>query len=1153
MLLTKAFQNHFSSAIRARGATYFIESRVRTVNEDEEDYVAVVTGSKKYGVSLRFNDSFAYNSDYFDSELNCQCDCPSFSPGHPCKHIWATFLAAEKSRWQAQEDITTRTEFSAEKYPSDDDANDDDDDDDDSEFDPSAGEDHSPVDPSAGFNWEILLGEIQSRQQSPVNPRPHVAPHPDPGGVGTNVELWFAHDIQASLRHGALTLQVLRREQSPSSDAWSPLRECDLTAKTISDTSDPKERQFLLSLLGSIQDRPRPGQLAIQQNLADVILPTLVHSGRFLAFRGAALPKEQRETPIPIAPHDGAYWKFILEILPAETRPNAFELIGRLYRNEAVDGGGSGEKETGMPLCDTGVMFTPTPGRGYFLKAGTMHATETLTVSERLWIKTLNSAPPCVMTKDEIPAFLAKLSRMPQPPNLRMGPESNWRVESGIPAPYLDIEIPSYQSWDLVAYAAFEYDAKTNDGKTNDGKTIYLPDAVAESRHFDFLRRISGVRFLDKYDKPSRRGQALRFSATDLEKITETLTTAGWTVTADGRSLTRSRGFNAIVASGTDWFELSGTCSYGTTNVPLPDLLAAAKKGQSIILLPDGSSGLLPAKWLAKYAGLVKTATPDGEKLLFRRWQASLLDGLLDGLGEGFGEGFGDGSFEGLGDGRGRIEIDPAFINLRKKIRRFDGIDALDPAPGFIGKLRPYQQEGLGWIQFLREFDFGGCLADDMGLGKTIQVLAALHAHYSPAKQGKTPRRPSLVVVPKSLVHNWLIEAKRFCPELKFVDASGAKRLSYWAKQSDFDVAVTTYGFMRQDIETIAGIEFEFLILDEAQAIKNPSTLVCQAARQLNGRTRLALSGTPVENHLGELASIFEFLNPGISKCLQGSFGTQGTNAWRHLSPENLDVLARAVRPFILRRTKEQVLKDLPDKMEQTIYCDLPPKQRKAYDELRTYYRASVLGKVKKNGLAKSKIVVLEALLRLRQAACHPALIDKKSIKESSAKLDILLEQLEEIVSTGHKALVFSQFTGLLDIVRHNLEKAGIAFEYLDGKTRDRAGPVDRFQNDPEGKIPVFLISLKAGGVGLNLTAADYCFILDPWWNPTAEAQAISRAHRIGQTRKVIAHRLIARDTVEEKILELQAQKRGLAESVMNIENSTLGSMTLEDLNSLLS
>ena len=1150
MQLTKAFQHHFSSAIRARGATYFIESRVRTVYEDEEDYVTVVTGAKKYGVSLRFNDSFAYNSDYFDSELNCQCDCPSFSPGHPCKHIWATFLAAEKSRWEALEDITARTEFSAEKYPSDDeddgdgdgdDDDDNDDDDDDSEFDPSAGEDHSPVDPSAGFNWEILLGEIQSRQQSPVNPRPHVAAHPDPGVVGTNVELWFAHDIQASLRHGALNIQVMRREQSPSSDAWSPLRECDLTAKTISDTTDPKERQFLLSLLGSIQDRPRPGQLAIQQNLADVILPTLVHSGRFLAFRGAALPKEQRETPIPIAPHAGAYWKFILEILPAETRPNAFELIGKLYRNESVDGGGSGEKETGMPLCDTGVMFTPTPGRGYFLKAGTMHATETLTVSERLWIKTLNGAPPCLMTQSDLPAFIAKLAKMPSPPTLRMGPESNWRVESGIPAPYLDIEVPSYQSWDLLAYAAFEYDAQTNDAQTNDGKTIYLPDAVAESQHLDFLRRISGVRFLDKYDKPSRRGQALRFSATDLEKITETLTTAGWTVTADGRSLTRSRGFNAIVASGTDWFELSGTCSYGTTTVPLPDLLAAAKKGQSIILLPDGSSGLLPAKWLAKYAGLVKTATPDGEKLLFRRWQASLLDGLLDGLSEGFGAGC------------SRIEIDPAFTNLRKKIRRFDGIEILNPAPGFNGTLRPYQQEGLGWIQFLREFDFGGCLADDMGLGKTIQVLAALHAHYTPAKKGKTPRRPSLVVVPKSLVHNWLLEAQRFCPDLKFVDASGARRLAHWANTSEFDVAVTTYGFMRQDIKTIAEIDFEFVILDEAQAIKNSTTQVCQAARQLKGKTRLALSGTPVENHLGELASIFEFLNPGISKCLQGSFGGYGPNSWRNLSADNLDVLARAVRPFILRRTKEQVLKDLPDKIEQTIYCDLPAKQRKSYDELRTYYRASVLGKVKKNGLAKSKIVVLEALLRLRQAACHPGLIDKKAAKESSAKLDVLMEQLKEIISTGHKALVFSQFTSLLDIVRNNLDKEKIVYEYLDGQTRDRAGAVDRFQNDPDGKIPVFLISLKAGGVGLNLTAADYCFILDPWWNPSAEAQAISRAHRIGQTRKVIAHRLIARDTVEEKIVALQAQKRGLAESVMNIENSTLGSMTLDDLNSLLS
>jgi SNF2 family DNA or RNA helicase len=307
------------------------------------------------------------------------------------------------------------------------------------------------------------------------------------------------------------------------------------------------------------------------------------------------------------------------------------------------------------------------------------------------------------------------------------------------------------------------------------------------------------------------------------------------------------------------------------------------------------------------------------------------------------------------------------------------------------------------------------------------------------------------------------------------------------------------------------------------------------------------MSGTPIENHLGELWSIFEFLNPGMLGA--------GSVFKRHAGAATADdgdrtLLAKALRPFILRRTKAQVVKDLPEKTELTLHCDMDPPQRQTYEDLRAHYRQALLRK-ESTELNRSKIEVLEALLRLRQAACHPGLIDPARVDDPSAKLDMLLPQLAEVVEEGHKALVFSQFTSLLAIVRSRLDAEGLKYEYLDGRTRNRAARVERFQNDPD--CPIFLISLKAGGLGLNLTAAEYVYLLDPWWNPAVEAQAIDRSHRIGQTQRVFAYRLICRDTVEQKILELQQRKRDLADAILNADNRLIRTLTRDDLEFLLS
>ena len=366
---------------------------------------------------------------------------------------------------------------------------------------------------------------------------------------------------------------------------------------------------------------------------------------------------------------------------------------------------------------------------------------------------------------------------------------------------------------------------------------------------------------------------------------------------------------------------------------------------------------------------------------------------------------------------------------------------------------------------------------------------------------------------------------------------------------STCDLILTTYGTLRKDALHFKDQVFDYVILDEAQAVKNAKTESAKAVRLLRGNHRLALSGTPVENHLGELWSLLEFLNPGML----GSFGAFQvvSGAMRNSGEDARQLLSQTLRPFLLRRTKEQVAKELPAKIEQTIYCEMEAAQKTMYEGLRDHYRDSLLRKIDQDGIAKSKIQVLEALLRLRQAACHPGLIDRKLVAEPSAKLDVLMEQVRAVLEEGHKALIFSQFTSLLAIVCSRLDAEAVTYEYLDGKTRDRQACVEHFQNDPACRL--FLISLKAGGVGLNLTAADYVFILDPWWNPAVEAQAVDRTHRIGQVRQVFAYRLITRDTVEEKVLQLQETKRQLADAIIGAENSLIRELRAEDIALLLS
>jgi superfamily II DNA or RNA helicase len=711
------------------------------------------------------------------------------------------------------------------------------------------------------------------------------------------------------------------------------------------------------------------------------------------------------------------------------------------------------------------------------------------------------------------------------------------KVEGGQPQPRVRFDAPDGRRLRVPARIDFGYgDARVELHDPSGtlvgagGAAILCRDAEAEAEVVAEIRA-AGV---GPATPKAPMGVAGEVPHDEFAAVVRRLLNHGIAVEARGRAVRRGTTASLKVRTEIDWFEVWTDASFDGASLEIPAILRAIRDGQDFVQLGDGTSGLIPDEWLERFGDLAKLASAGegaGEPgaVRFSRAQALLLDALLA-------------SEQGA-------EVDAAYAQLRQRIRAHERVRPQRAPRGFRGELRGYQQAGVGWLRALEELGLGGCLADDMGLGKTVQILAHLVGRRQRRRRAGEPDRPSLVVVPRSLVFNWESEAARFAPGLKVAVHHGAARGREASSLEAADLIVTTYATLRRDIQLFRELEFDYAILDEAQAIKNPKSQMAKACRLLRARHRLALTGTPIENRLSDLFSIFDFLNPG----LLGRSSVFDPDNMKDAGDEFFELLARALRPVLLRRTKEQVLDDLPPKVEQTVACELSGAQQRLYRELRDHYRASLKAKLGADGssLKRATIHVLEALLRLRQAACHPGLLDDGKRGASSAKLDALLERLVDVVQSGHKALVFSQFTSFLDIVRRRLGEDGIDYLYLDGSTRDRGSLVERFQRDDD--VKVFLLSLKAAGHGLNLTAAEYVFLLDPWWNPAVEAQAVDRAHRIGQRRRVFTYRLIAKDTVEEKVLALQTHKRQLADAVVQHDASLLADLSTADLELLLS
>ncbi len=571
-----------------------------------------------------------------------------------------------------------------------------------------------------------------------------------------------------------------------------------------------------------------------------------------------------------------------------------------------------------------------------------------------------------------------------------------------------------------------------------------------------------------------------------------------------------------------DWFDIHAKIRFGEFEIPFKELRKLILRKKVEFKLPNGEIAIIPEAWLTKYADLFALSETEGanEKTVLRKHHLNLVKELEDG--------------------------NLAKVHISEKMRSlnsFSGIKNYPLPEGFSGTLRPYQKAGYNWLRFLNEYRLGGCLADDMGLGKTVQTLTMLQA------EKENGAGASLLIMPTSLIYNWEMEASKFTPELKILNYTGTLRNKDIKRFEKYDLVLTSYGIARLDIELLQQYYFNYIILDESQVIKNPTSIIAKAVRELKSRHKLVLTGTPIENTTMDLWSQMSFINTGILGT-QTYFRNEYQNPIEKKGDESRSKKLHAIiKPFILRRHKSQVATELPEKVENIQYCTMTTEQEKKYEEVKTHYREKIFKLIEQEGLGNSRFMILEGLTKLRQIANHPRMVEQ-GYTGDSGKLEDITHMLENAIAEGHKVLVFSQFVKHLDLVKQYLKSNKIDFTYIDGSSTDRKDQVERFNKDTN--LKVFLISIKAGGLGLNLTEADYVFILDPWWNPAVEAQAVDRAHRIGQKKKVFSYKFITRNTVEEKILTLQQRKLKLSMDLISTEESFMKQLTREDIEQIL-
>jgi superfamily II DNA or RNA helicase len=679
-------------------------------------------------------------------------------------------------------------------------------------------------------------------------------------------------------------------------------------------------------------------------------------------------------------------------------------------------------------------------------------------------------------------------------------------------------------------------------GVTAADESVWLPDPEVTTRYStrDFsAERAAVVRLqCNGFSAPDGQGKlqlsgqnsVLNFLAREFPKLQRE-----WSVTLDEqlenrtlKNIERVEPTFQITSSGVQWFDLGVVFAAGSgEQFSAADIQRLLLSGQNHTRLKNGKMAVIDSGAVEELQEVLLDCAPQQHAAAYRinNAQAGFLEATLK------------------QHAAWKVEAPTAW---RGRAAKQSGEAKLEcpPLGDLENVLRPYQKHGVGWLHFLRTNGFGGILADEMGLGKTLQTLAFLRTLK------KVPQ-PHLIVCPTTLVFNWLAEAKKFTPELKILALHGPDRHARFSEIADSDIVVTSYALIRRDAEKYRGLEFDTVALDEAQHIKNRQTQNAQAVKAVRAKHRIVLTGTPLENSVLDLWSIFDFLMPGYLGTAKDFRERYELPIAKEQSAEAQSRLARRLRPFMLRRLKRDVAADLPAKIEQVSFCELTADQRGVYQQILEASRKEILAAVGEQGLAKSRMLVLTTLLRLRQICCDLRLLklDNVNPANASGKLEMFGELLEEVIDGGHRVLVFSQFVSMLTLLKERLAEEKIEYCYLDGSTTDRGAVVEKFQ---QGAIPVFLISLKAGGVGLNLTGADTVIHFDPWWNPAVEDQATDRAHRIGQTRVVTNYKLITRDTVEEKILLLQNRKREVIQATIGGEEEFAAALNWDEIQELL-
>ncbi|MBX3438554.1 MAG: helicase SNF2, partial [Planctomycetaceae bacterium] len=944
MSLARLLESQFRGDIRFRGAAYLEAERVEVVRVTPEDLYGTVRDGTEYETHLSRQNGALH--------MYCSCADESSSRKIACKHLWATVLAVDAGDYLSS-------------LPRD------------GHIPPFVAEEAFAPLPTfvlEDFEEELLSGEVYQPRRAAVRaPTKTQRPLKDweqqlvelrqqMGGVQEGAkpperdrEIYFEIDAAETRTAGQLVLQTSHRQRRANGQ-WGKLKPLKLRPGRLGEIEHEDDRLILAYLTGGTPERSSwiaqqaefqssVCRYQVPQELCELLFPRMCATGRTRLLGSA-------ETHLqPLQWDDGPPWELVLvlEFRDRDTESNEsadWRLRGELRR-----------EGTHVAVEDLELLV---PG------GLAVHGDRLLRVDDfgaRPWVTLLTSRRPLCGEEDDAEQLVDQLFDLPNLPTLDLPPQLRLDEVRVTPRPVITMTTPRTRGWRqerLFGSVAFDYAGALVPAASRqwalvqrqEGRCL-LRDRVIEDQSWHLLQEIGFRRRLDQ-----RRGEHdVDIAVGDLGRAVRTLVDAGWQVLADGYEVRQPGTPQLRINSGIDWFELSGDVDFQGQRIGFPELLAALARKETTIRLADGSLGILPEDWAEQYGLLSGLGTLQEGKIRFSATQASLIDALLA--------------------TRQPVDVDAEFAALRDRLTSFTGLETSAEPEGFIGELRHYQRDGLGWLRFLQEFHFGGCLADDMGLGKTVQVLAILLDQ----RLQQTQRRPSLIVVPKSLMFNWAHEIRRFTPQLSALEYTGISRDGLRDSFLEHDLVLTTYGTLRRDIAILKDVPFAYVVLDEAQTIKNAGSQIAKSARLLQAEHRLALSGTPIENHLGDLWSIFEFLNPGMLGR-SSVFKLYSSDAH---STQSQTALSQALRPFVLRRTKKEVAAELPDKFEETIYCDMEEAQRQRYDELRLHYRQSLLGMVKEQGLGKTKMHVLEALLRLRQAACHPGLLDEHARLDPSA------------------------------------------------------------------------------------------------------------------------------------------------------------------------